>query len=170
MQQPFKKLLDTQRDLWIKYKDDPRITWCCPGRHGYAKDLLVEEIQDFATAMAYNFGNKCTWINKRVDDTSKWPVYVYDAEFVAMHKVSPTPKRPWEWCGKTHIFKAWQEREREARSVARSFFIGDPVNFKSKHGLLWGVIVGVNKKTAKVYVEDRRQTWTVSYQLLERTA
>jgi hypothetical protein len=117
--------------------------------------------------MTYVFGNKCMWQKKR-----RIPVegvgfavetIVHDCEWVHMTKVSPPPKRPWEWCGKTHIFPEWQEREQEITAYARTFTVGDRVHFTIRDTVLYGVVVGRSRKSAKVYVDSRKETWNVGY-------
>jgi hypothetical protein len=154
--------------LWNKWSKDPRVTWCCPGRHCYVKDLMPNEVNEFYSAMVYVLGNKCGWKKTHTGMVGRVPVVFTDMECVAMTKVYPPPSRPWEWCGKTHIFESWRQTEANARRRAVSFNIGDQVSFVHKDARVYGVVVGKNAKSAKVYVESQRQTWTCSYPLLEK--
>ena len=58
-------------------------------------------------------------------------------------------------------------RSEEDRKIANDLSLGDIVSFKNKSGITErGVVIKVNKKTAKVKTESI--TWTISLALLKK--
>jgi hypothetical protein len=127
-----------------------QIEWHCPGRHGVVRKVRSADAGRVQQVIEWHQGNgACRWTAAVGGFRS--------VEFVAMTKVYPPPKKPWDWCGTTVLFPDWQAREAETTRLGAAFQPGDPVVFAhrgvSKHGLVgW-----VNGKSVAVLVAGEGQ-------------
>jgi hypothetical protein len=126
--------------------------WHCPGRHGVIRDVPSAKAGRVQRVIEWYMGaNACRWTSAVNGRRS--------VEFVAMTKVYPPPRKPWEWCGTTVLFGDWQDRERAEKVAAAEFRLGQKVWF-SHHGVLKvGIVAGINRRTVSVVVDGAR--WTV---------
>lgn len=102
------------------------IEWCCEGRHGVIRSVPKAEIGAVQEAINYFMGHGGSWWTgtKRSKKRS--------VEFVAMTKVFPAPRKPWEWCGETVLYPDWKERVAADRLAREQFVRGDAVTFEHK--------------------------------------
>jgi hypothetical protein len=131
---------------WVSNK--ARIEWCCRGRHGVIKRVPKKESNEVNRMLIYFFGSKCaTWKNRPGE-----PSFM-DVEFVHMTKVSPPPRKPWEWCGKTILFRDWQKQEEETKKAMARFSTGDKVYFSHKGQRCYGIVAGGRKRVTVIVDE-----------------
>lgn len=129
---------------------DARVEWCCPGRHGVVRNVTQKEWREEigpALRFFYACGPKGVWATK----TSRG---VFDIEFCHQAKVFPAPKKPWEWCGETVLFKELQDAEDRNREKGENFKIGQKVKFSYKKVDYVGLIYAINKRASIVVEND----------------
>ncbi len=153
-------VLNEQRNLYSPVLD--RVEWCCQGRHGVIRNVEKKDEQLVSRTITYFYGSKGQWWKKNSNKTM-------DVEFVPMTKVFPPPRKPWEWCGKTTLFKDWQKQEEDNLDLRKNFKIGQKVSFTgnySKGQIFTGIISGLNKR-AKVIIPGQETWWYVPYKDLK---
>jgi hypothetical protein len=126
---------------------EKRITWHnegCRGRHGIVCNVCDRDLKKIVTMLEYFFGEDC--YHKRTKFNGK----VYDIEFVHMTKVSPSPTRPWEWCGVTMLFQKELAREYKSRKLLSKFSNGQRVLFNYARMHLKGTVVGTTRTQLRV--------------------
>jgi len=119
----------------------------CDGRHGTLMGVPVIELRAIEAAVAYLYGPKSGW--KRFNDGP----LSYDIEFVSQRDSYPPPRKPWELCGTTMLFKDWQQREADAHKATAQFKPGDKVTFTHTGSTYVGLVARVNAKRCTVVVE-----------------
>jgi hypothetical protein len=149
--------LNSQHDLYEPILK--RVEWCCEGRHGVIRNVKRDESNLVSRAINYFFGSKGQWWKKNESKT-------LDVEFVPMTKVSPPPRKPWEWCGKTVLFEDWHQKEKANLDTRENFRIGQQVCFSHKDKTIIGIISARNKR-AKVIVPGSETWWNVPYSQLK---
>jgi hypothetical protein len=80
---------------------DDEVEWCCKNRHGVLRNVPKEKLGEYVYFASYFYGcepENGIWRTENHDGT-------FDLEFVHMCKVSPPPTAPWDWCGKSVLFK-----------------------------------------------------------------
>lgn len=153
--------MDELREKYNKVLE--RVDWCCPNRHGVIRSVGREEQSLVGNAIVWFFGSKGQWWKQSPGQ----PKGVLDVEFVHMCKVSPPPKRPWEWCGKTILFEGWKEMEEKERELKNRFKIGQTVSFFHKEKEITGFISAKNKR-ARVLIPGSETWWNVPYSMLNK--
>lgn len=148
--------LNSQRDLYKPVLE--KVEWCCQGRHGVIRNVEKKDEQLVSRAITYFYGSKGQWWEKNRNKTM-------DVEFVPMTKVFPPPRKPWGWCGKTILFKDWQQNEKDERSLSEKFRIGQQVCFSHKGQTIIGIVASRNKR-AKVIIPGQETWWNVPYREL----
>jgi len=121
------------------------IDWHCPGRHGVVRGVPSAEAGKVQRVIEWHLGHgACRW--------TKAEGGLRDVEFVHMTKVSPPPKRPWQWCGETVLFTSWQATEMYEAMMSQQFSRSDEVWFTYKGQRRQGLVVQINRRTVSVMV------------------
>lgn len=141
-------------ERWINLRD--KIEWHCKGRHGVIRRVPKAEAYQVRDVLEYYFGAKCATWRK----TPGEPSYM-DVEFVHMTKVSPPPKRPWQWCGETLLFKDWMDRELLRAKQMQNFQVGDEVWFTHKGVTYEGVVSGGRTRVTVIVTTPKPGKWYV---------
>ena len=77
------------------------VEWCCVNRHGVIRNVPAGKLQEYVYFASYFYGcepDNGIWRVENLDGTC-------DLEFVHMCKVFPPPRKPWEWCGTSVLFR-----------------------------------------------------------------
>lgn len=115
----------------------------CQGRHGAVYEVEAHEYNKVAAMLVYYFGERCFWTRRNSKGTT-------DFEFVHMTKVSPPPRNPWEWCGKSIMWEYQHQRQLTNRATLARFQIGQTVRFTFKGETHEGVVAGTNKRVTVI--------------------
>jgi hypothetical protein len=130
------------------------IEWHCPGRHGVVRGIPAAKAGYVNRVIEWHMGSAAARWTGTTNGTR-------DAEFVAMTKVYPPPRKPWEWCGETVLFGDWQRREQETKEAAAQFEPLETVWFHHKNQRFEGQVLRVNAKTVSVQIPGERGHWTI---------
>jgi hypothetical protein len=116
------------------------IVWHEEGRHGTIQGIKTKaHVNELYSMLVYFLGQKCAWLKKNSDNT-------FSLEFCHMTKVFPPPKRPWQWCGTTILFKDWQVKEDTNYRILDTFNIGDQVSFGFRNQVYKGILINKRKR------------------------
>lgn len=155
--------MGTQEEEQAKYDRfwaSDKIEWHEEGRHGVIRNIPESQAVRFKRMIEFYMGEKAGyWVKHPYQK-------IYDVEFVHMTKVYPPPKRPWEWCGNSILFKDWQQREEANRYAMAAIRIGDQVSFMARGIKKEGIVTGMRKRVSVLVGHER---WRVSADLLNKT-
>ena len=125
--------------------DALEIEWHCPGRHGVVRDVPSADAGRIQRVIEWHMGhNACRW-TKAINGKRS-------VEFVAMSKVSPPPRKPWEWCGETVLFGEWMAQETSEQRAVAEYLRGDEVWFNFRGVRKTGLVIQPNRRTVSVMV------------------
>ncbi|MGV0985103.1 MAG: hypothetical protein ACOYB2_11140 [Limnohabitans sp.] len=123
-------------------------------KHGVVRGIAADEVNAVVRALDYVYGHKSTWATTRTVGGKK----VYDLEYVYQCTGGPAERcsKPWQWCGTSVLFEDWHQREINAATAVRKFWIGQRVSFVWKGQTKYGLVKSVNPQTVSIIVDGER--------------
>jgi hypothetical protein len=115
----------------------------CEKEHGVVMEVPRTELPRVLAALSSVYGAHVrTW--RKFHEARA----VYDVEFVVGR-----PRKPWDHCGASMLFRADMEREQAAMQQASQFKEGDSVFFTHERRQKFGLVARVNAKRCTVVVK-----------------
>lgn len=139
-----------------------QVEWHCPGRHGVFRNIPRKETNLLSGAITFFQGRKGQWWKKSPGKSG-----FMDVEFVAMTKVYPPPREPWEWCGKSVLFDDMRRLDESTHRISDLFKIGQKVSFTHQGVKYTGLVCNKGKHRATILIPGRDLKWYVPFGELE---